>query len=94
MIRHLWSTGSIHATQCILPHMNHPPPHLPWLWDYVLDEATFSPPLHGAAVVPPLNRDWAAVRLIEYAPSASRRTRRRWRSCCRAPIAMWRRNRA
>lgn len=46
------------------------PPRLPWLWDYDLDEATFTSLLNGDGddVVPPLDRDWAAVRLIEYAP--------------------------
>ena len=60
--------------------MNHPPPRFPWLWDYVLDEATFSPLLRGAAVIPPLDRDWAAVRLIEYAPWAEIVRRLGWRA--------------
>lgn len=49
------------------PSIEHPP-RLPWLWDYDIDEATFTALLNGEAAVPPLDRDWAAVRLIEYAP--------------------------
>lgn len=41
---------------------------LPWVWDYDLDEEQFRRILHGEAKAGRLDRDWAAVRLIEYAP--------------------------
>jgi hypothetical protein len=39
-----------------------------YVWDYDLDEATFGDLLAGRRQVGRLNRDWAAVRLLEYAP--------------------------
>ena len=41
---------------------------LPYLWDYDLDEAQFRAILDGRQVVGRLDRDWAARRLLEYAP--------------------------
>lgn len=39
-----------------------------YVWDYDLDEPTFAAVLAGEKCVGRLDRDWAAVRLIEYAP--------------------------
>jgi hypothetical protein len=41
---------------------------LPYVWDYDLDEAEFRRILAGEITLGPLDRTWAAVRLIEYAP--------------------------
>ena len=41
---------------------------LPWVWDYDIDEATFQALLEGRTTLGRLDRDWAAVRLLEYAP--------------------------
>jgi hypothetical protein len=41
---------------------------LPYLWDYDLDEAEFREILAGRAERGRLDRDWAAVRLLEHAP--------------------------
>jgi hypothetical protein len=41
---------------------------LPWVWDYDIDEATFRRLLAGEITLGPLDRTWAAVRLIEHAP--------------------------
>jgi hypothetical protein len=41
---------------------------LPYVWDYDIDEATFRDLLAGRLTLGRLNRDWAAVRLLEYAP--------------------------
>lgn len=41
---------------------------LPYLWDYDIDEATFGEILAGRTTLGRLDRDWAAVRLLEYAP--------------------------
>ena len=41
---------------------------LPFVWDYDLDEAAFRRLLSGEITLGPLDRTWAAVRLIEYAP--------------------------
>ena len=41
---------------------------LPWVWDYDIDEARFCEILSGRAELGRLNRRWAAVRLLEYAP--------------------------
>jgi hypothetical protein len=41
---------------------------LPWVWDYDLDEAQFRRLLAGEITLGRLDRTWAAVRLIEYAP--------------------------
>jgi hypothetical protein len=40
-------------------------PRLPYVWDYDIDEAQFRRLLAGEIT---LDRAWAAVRLIEYAP--------------------------
>jgi len=42
--------------------------HLPWVWDYDIDAAEFRALLAGKVQRGRLGRDWAAVRLIEYAP--------------------------
>jgi hypothetical protein len=44
--------------------MSHPS----FLWDYDIDEATFREMLRGRKTLGRLNRDWAAVRLLEHAP--------------------------
>ncbi len=41
---------------------------LPWVWDYDLDAAEFQALLDGRATRGPLDRDWAAVRLLDHAP--------------------------
>ncbi len=41
---------------------------VPWVWDYDLDDDEFGRLLSGASRVGPLDRDWAVVRLLEYAP--------------------------
>jgi len=41
---------------------------LPWVWDYDLDAEAFGELLTGRLTIGRLNRDWAAVRLLEYAP--------------------------
>lgn len=41
---------------------------LPYVWDYDMTPETFREILTGERVVGRLNRDWAARRLIEYAP--------------------------
>ena len=41
---------------------------LPFVWDYDIDEDRFRGLLAGETVLGRLDRDWAAVRLIEYAP--------------------------
>jgi len=41
---------------------------LAYLWDYDLDEADFQALLSGQKTLGRLDRDWAAVRLLEYAP--------------------------
>jgi hypothetical protein len=39
-----------------------------YVWDYNIDEEQFRALLAGDLVLGRLDRDWAAVRLIEYAP--------------------------
>jgi len=39
----------------------------PYVWDYDLDEGAFMALLEGRQTVGRLVRDWAAVRLLEYA---------------------------
>jgi hypothetical protein len=39
-----------------------------YLWDYDLDEADFQALLSGQKTLGRLDRDWATVRLLEYAP--------------------------
>src|SRR3954465_13502843 len=41
---------------------------LPYVWDYDLDEVTFGEILAGRTQIGRLDRDWAAVRLLEHAP--------------------------
>ena len=41
---------------------------LSYLWDYSLDEAEFREILEGKRALGRLNQDWAALRLLEYAP--------------------------
>ena len=45
-----------------------PPRRLPYVWDYDLDETDFRRLLSGELTLGPLDRTWAAVCLIEYAP--------------------------
>jgi len=39
-----------------------------YVWDYDIDEETFQAMLDGKVTLGRLGRDWAAVRLLEYAP--------------------------
>lgn len=41
---------------------------LPYVWDYDIDDATFADILAGRMQAGRLDADWAAVRLLEYAP--------------------------
>ena len=41
---------------------------LPHIWDYEISEDDFIEILEGRKTLGRLDRDWAAVRLIEYAP--------------------------
>jgi hypothetical protein len=41
---------------------------LPFVWDYDLDETAFRQLLSGELTRGPLDRTWAAVRVLEYAP--------------------------
>jgi hypothetical protein len=41
---------------------------LPYVWDYDIDEVQFQEMLAGRLTIGRLDRDWAAVRLLEYAP--------------------------
>jgi len=43
---------------------------LPYVWDYDIDAAQFDELLAGRLTLGRLDRDWAAVRLLEYAPYA------------------------
>lgn len=43
---------------------------LSYVWDYDLDEEGFGALLAGRRTLGRLDRDWAAVRLLEYAPYA------------------------
>ncbi len=42
--------------------------HLPYVWDYDIDEARFRRILDGEETIGRLDSDWAALRLLEYAP--------------------------
>jgi hypothetical protein len=42
--------------------------HLPYLWDYDLDEKEFLAILKGEKTLGRLDQDWAAIRLLDYAP--------------------------
>jgi hypothetical protein len=41
---------------------------LPYVWDYDINEAQFRDILAGRTALGRLDRDWTAVRLLEYAP--------------------------
>ena len=43
---------------------------LHYVWDYDIDSAQFLDILEGRETLGRLDRDWAAVRLLEYAPYA------------------------
>lgn len=40
----------------------------PYVWDYNIDEAQFHESLAGRLTIGHLDRDWAVVRMLEYAP--------------------------
>ena len=40
----------------------------PWVWDYDLDEADFQALIDGERTIGSLDRTWAVLRLLEYAP--------------------------
>ena len=42
--------------------------HLPYVWDYDLDEQQFRDILDGRNALGCLDQDWAAGRLLDYAP--------------------------
>jgi hypothetical protein len=42
-------------------------PRLPYVWDYDIDEELFRAMLGGREAVGRLDRDWAAVRLLDHA---------------------------
>ena len=42
--------------------------NLPFVWDYDLDEDQFRALLDGKKTIGRLDSDWAAIRLLEYAP--------------------------
>ena len=41
---------------------------LPYVWDYDIGDEDFQGILEGRHTVGPLDQDWAAVRLLDYAP--------------------------
>lgn len=41
---------------------------LPYVWDYEIDTETFLEILAGKRSIGRLNQDWAATRMLEYAP--------------------------
>lgn len=41
---------------------------LPYVWDYDIDETQFQALLDGEMTLGRLDRDWAAIRLLDYAP--------------------------
>jgi len=41
---------------------------LPYVWDYDIDETQFREMLADRLTIGRLDRDWAAIRLLEYAP--------------------------
>ena len=43
---------------------------LPYVWDYDIDETQFSEILAGRLTIGRLDQNWAATRLLEYAPYA------------------------
>lgn len=46
-----------------------------YLWDYAIDESTFREILSGEKILGRLDRKWALLRLLEYAPYAEIRRR-------------------
>ncbi|MEZ4861929.1 MAG: hypothetical protein R3C14_11495 [Caldilineaceae bacterium] len=42
--------------------------HLPYIWDYDISETQFDQLLAGELTIGRLDREWAALRLLEYAP--------------------------
>jgi len=52
------------------PPATAPNSRLPYVWDYDIDERRFRQLLSGELCIGRLDRRWAAVRLIEYAPYA------------------------
>ena len=58
---------------------------LPYVWDYDLDAASFQAILEGRETFGRLDRDWAAVRLLEHAPYSEIRRRLSFRDL----IAGW-----
>ncbi len=42
-------------------------PRVPYVWDYEIDESRFRALLEGREVLGRLDRDWAAVRLLDHA---------------------------
>lgn len=52
---------------------------LPYVWDYDIDENLFHALLDGRETRGRLDRNWAAVRLLEYAPYAEIRRLLRFR---------------
>jgi len=48
--------------------LSQPSKRLWYVWDYEIDEATFQAMLDGEVTLGRLGRDWAALRLLEYAP--------------------------
>jgi hypothetical protein len=41
---------------------------VPYLWDYDIDEAQFRAVLEGKTTIGRLDSDWAAIRILDYAP--------------------------
>lgn len=41
---------------------------VPYVWDYNLDQAQFLAILDGKKIIGRLDSDWAAIRLLDYAP--------------------------
>jgi len=52
------------AATCVTTMSNG---RLTFVWDYDIDEATFRAILAGGAPLGRLDRDWAAIRLLDYA---------------------------
>lgn len=64
-------------------------PSLPYVWDYDLDEVRFRAILEGRETAGRLDRDWAAVRLLEHAPYREIRRLLSFRDLC-AGWGVWR----
>lgn len=56
---------------------------IPYVWDYDIDEATFGALLAGERTLGRLDRRWAAVRLLDYAPYTEIVRRLGWRELVR-----------